>query len=100
MKIIQGVMKKKDLELNTLEIELEGTTLLLLEGYGAFFMCGALDVEIYKDREVLCGKAVKVKTLEELFNATIFDSTLYAKSLGIVPGLKVYEAFEKIRLER
>ena len=34
-------------------------------------MCGALDVEIYKDREVLCGKAVKVKTLEQLLNAPI-----------------------------
>ncbi len=100
MKIIQGVMKKKGLELNTVEIELEGTTLLLLEGYGAFFMCGALDVDIYKEREVICGKAVKVKTLDELFHATLFDTTVYAKKLGIVPGLKVYEAFEKIRLEK
>lgn len=100
MKIKQGLLKRNELELNTLEIELEGTTLLLLEGYGAFFMCGALDVEIYKDREVLCGKAVKVKTLEQLLNAPIFDSTQYAKSLGIIPGLTVYEAFEKIRLER
>ena len=46
MKIKQGLMKRNELELNTVEIELEGTTLLLLEGYGAFFMCGALDVEI------------------------------------------------------
>ena len=98
MKIKQGVFQRNGLELNSLEVELEGTTLLLLEGYGAFFMCGALDVEIYKDREVLCGKAVKVKTLDDLFNATIFDSTAYAKSKGIIPGLKVYEAFEKIRL--
>ena len=100
MKIKQGVFQRNGLELNSLEVELEGTTLLLLEGYGAFFMCGALDVNIYKEREVLCGKAVKVKTLEELFNATIFDSTAYAKSNGIIPGLKVYEAFEKIRLAR
>ncbi|MCM1131530.1 MAG: DUF1805 domain-containing protein [Roseburia sp.] len=98
MKIKQGVFNRNGLELNSVEIELEGTTLIMLEGYGAFFMCGALDVDIYKDREVLCGKAVKVKTLDDLFNATIFDSTKYAKSLGIVPGLKVYEAFEKIRL--
>ena len=39
MKIKQGLMKRNELELNTVEIELEGTTLLLLEGYGAFFMC-------------------------------------------------------------
>ncbi len=98
MKIKQGVFNRNGLELNSVEIELEGTTLIMLEGYGAFFMCGALDVDIYGDREVLCGKAVKVKTLDDLFNATVFDSTKYAKSLGIVPGLKVYEAFEKIRL--
>lgn len=71
MKIKQGLMKRNELELNTVEIELEGTTLLLLEGYGAFFMCGALDVEIYKDREVLCGKAVKVKTLEQIGRAHV-----------------------------
>lgn len=100
MKIKQGVMKKDGLELSTLEVELEGTTLLLIEGYKAFFMCGALDVDIYGDREVICGKAVKVKTLDQLFNATIFDSTKYAKSLGIIPGMKVYEAFEKIRMEK
>ena len=100
MKIKQGVYSKNGLELNSLEVELEGTTLIMLEGYGAFFMCGALDVDIYGDREVVCGKAVKVKTLDDLFNATVFDSTKYAKSLGIVPGLKVYEAFEKIRLAR
>ncbi len=100
MKIKQGVFNRNGLELNSVEIELEGTTLIMLEGYGAFFMCGALDVEIYGDREVICGKAVKVKTLEHLFNATVYDTTRYAKSLGIVPGLKVYEAFEKIRLAR
>ena len=96
MKIIQGVFKREEVELNTLEVELKGTTLLLLEGYGAFFMCGALDVNISGEREVVCGKAVKVKTLEELYNATIFDSSKYAKSLGIIPGMKVYEAFKKI----
>lgn len=100
MLIKQGVFRRNELELNSVEIELEGTTLIMLEGYGAFFMCGALDVEIYGDREVICGKAVKVKTLEDLFNATLFDCTKYAKSLGIVPGLRVYEAFEKIRLAR
>ena len=97
------------LELETLEVELKGTTLLLIEGYGAFFMCGALDVDIYKDREVVCGReigrascrerAVGVKTIVELFNAPIQASTQFAKTKGIVPGMKVYEAFKKVRQE-
>lgn len=96
MLVKQSVFEKEGLRLNALEVELKNTTLLLLEGYGAFFMCGALDVNIYQNREVVCGKAVKVKTLDELFNASVFDLSNYAKSLGLVPGMKVYEAFKKI----
>lgn len=100
MIVKQGILKKDGLVLNTLEVELKNTTLLLLEGYGAFFMCGALDVEIYKDREVLAGKAVKVKTLEELYNAPVFALTNYAVKLGLTPGMRVYEAFRKISEEK
>lgn len=98
MEIKQGVYSKRGLQLNSLEIRLKNTTIIMLEGYNAFFMCGALDVEVYKNREVICGKAVGVKTLDALFEAEIYDSSLYAKKLGIEPGLKVYEAFEKISM--
>lgn len=84
------------LKLEALEVELKNTTLLLLEGYDMFFMCGALDTAVYKDREVVCGKAVKVKTIEELYEAQIYDLSNYAKSLGLNTGMKVYEAFIQI----
>lgn len=98
--IMMNVIEKKyirdGLELNALMVELHNTTLLLLEGYQAFFMCGALDTAVYQNREVICGKAVGVKTLDDLYNATIKDCSNYAKSMGIVPGMSVHEAFNKI----
>lgn len=96
MNVIEQKFRKDGLELNALMVELHNTTLLMLEGYGAFFMCGALDPTVYQNREVICGRAVGVKTLDELYAATIQESSLYAKSLGIVPGMRVHEAFCQI----
>ncbi len=99
MEIIQNKLLSENLNLNTLEIHLKGTTLLLLEGYDAFFMCGALDCSVYKEREVICGRALGVKTIYDLFHAELKDVSSYALKKGIVPGMTVYEAFEKIRKE-
>ncbi|MDE5715916.1 MAG: DUF1805 domain-containing protein [Anaeroplasmataceae bacterium] len=99
MEVLQNKLISEELTLNSLEIRLKGTTLLLLEGYGAFFMCGALDCTVYKEREVVCGRALGVKTIYELYNAEIRDVSSYALTKGIVPGMKVYEAFKKIRKE-
>lgn len=96
MKIKEDVFNRDGLELSSLEIELKGTTIIMLEGYGAFFMCGALDVDIYGDREVLCGKAVGVKTLDDLYNSPIEATSNYARKWGIVKGMKVFEAFKKL----
>ncbi len=96
MKVIVEPFTRDGLQLTAVKIELKNTTLLLIEGYDAFFMCGALDVNIYGQREVLCGKAVGVKTIEDLYQAKIADSTNYAKSQGILPGMSVHEALNQI----
>lgn len=101
MKIKEGILKDNDISLETLEVYLDNTTLLILQGYGGFAMCGALDVEIYntpkmKERKVICFKAVGVKTLEELYEAEIYDLSDYAKSLGVAEGMKVKDGFEII----
>lgn len=101
MKIKEGILKDNDISLETLEVYLDNTTLLILQGYGGFAMCGALDVNIYntpkmKDRKVICFKAVGVKTLEELYEAKIYELSDYAKSLGITEGMKVKDGFEII----
>ena len=63
MKIKEGKIIDNGLELETVEIILDGTTLLIISGYGGFAMCGALDVGIYNsdkfiDRKVMCFKSV------------------------------------------
>ena len=99
MRIKEGILKDNDISLETLEVALDNTTLLILEGYGGFAMCGALDVNIYntpkmKERKVVCFKAVGVKTLEQLYEAEIYDLSEYAMSLGINKGMKVKDGFE------
>lgn len=101
MIIKEGVLKDNDISLDTLEVNLGNTTLLLLNGYNAFAMCGALDVDVYNSdkmisRRVCCFKALGVKTLEELYDGEIIELSSYAKSLGIKKGIKVSEAFKKL----
>ncbi len=100
MNVRKNSFERDGLKLTSLEVELHNTTLLLLEGYHAFFMCGALDVDVYGTREVLCGRAIGVKTLEDLYQAKLVNCTLYAQGLGIVPGMTVREAFKKISQEK
>lgn len=96
MQIKQGFINKQELELNYIEISLKNTTLLLLEKNNAFFMCGALDPSVYKDREVICGRALGVKTIEELLNAKIVNLSNYAFKQGLNVGMTVYEAFKEL----
>ena len=96
MKINRGLLKKDNLELNYVEICLHNTTLLLIEGYKSFFMCGALDTTVYKQREVVCGKVLGVKTIDELYNAKIVDLSEYAKQQGLKIGMTVCEAFKEL----
>lgn len=104
MKIFEKEIKRNNLLLNALEVELPNTTLLILEGYGGFVMCGALDVGIYNtqrmiERKVICAKAIGVKSIDELYNAHIYESSIYAQSLGLVPSMLVYDFFKKLSKE-
>ncbi len=93
---------KKDLVYNdkafyTLEVALPKTTLLLVGNDIGFIMCGALDVDIYDslglvDRKVVCAKCFKVKTIDDLLNATVAQSSKEATNMGIVKGMKVLDA--------
>ena len=96
MQIKQGFINKQELELKYVEISLKNTTLLLIEGYESFFMCGALDPSVYKEREVICGRALGVKTIEELLNAKIAELSKYAIKQGLSVGMTVYEAFKEL----
>ena len=100
MQIKQGFINKQDLELKYVEISLKNTTLLLLEGYESFFMCGALDTKVYKNREVVCGKALGVKSIEQLYDSSIVELSEYALEKGLKVGMTVNEAFKELSKEK
>lgn len=99
MKIKEGILYDNNIKLESLEVSLNNTTLLILEGYNAFAMCGALDCSVYNTpkmlpRNVVCMRAMGVKTLEELYNAEIYEASIAANKLNIIKGLRVCDAFE------
>lgn len=73
------------------EVKLPKTTLLSISTDRGYIMCGALDVGLLndrlKDREIIAGRAVGVKTLEELLAAPLESVTTTAEKLGISVGM-------------
>jgi uncharacterized protein YunC (DUF1805 family) len=73
------------------EVKLPKTTLLAITTDIGYIMCGALDVgllnERLADRKIVAGRAVGVKTLEELLAAPLESVTHTARDLGITEGM-------------
>ncbi|CAM4273623.1 DUF1805 domain-containing protein [Paenibacillus alkaliterrae] len=78
------------------EAKLPKTTLLAIMTDKGYIMCGALDVALLndrlKDREIIAGRAVGVRTLEELMEAPLESVTFTAEKLGVMIGMKGAEA--------
>ncbi|NIK69996.1 MULTISPECIES: DUF1805 domain-containing protein [unclassified Paenibacillus] len=78
------------------EVKLPKTTLLSISTDKGYIMCGALDVGLLndrlKDREIIAGRAVGVKTLEELLAAPLESVTTTAETLGITVGMNGADA--------
>ncbi len=78
------------------EVNLPKTNLLAITTDKGYIMCGALDVallnERLKTREIIAGRAVGVRTLEELMEAPLESVTFTAEKLGIVAGMKGSDA--------
>ncbi len=60
-------------------------------------MCGALDVSVFnteklKAREVVCGRALGVRTLDELFDGELVDISETCLKYNIHKGMKVKDA--------
>lgn len=74
------------------EVLLPKTTLLAVTAGCGYIMCGALDVALLndklKDRGILAGRAVGVKTLDQLLDAPLESVTYEAERAGIVPGMQ------------
>ncbi|KXH81878.1 YunC family protein [Sporosarcina sp. HYO08] len=82
------------------EVKLPKTTLLTVSNKNGYIMCGALDVELLNtklsDRQIIAGRAVGVKTIEQLLKAPLESVTIEAESLGIHEGMIGEEALLKM----
>jgi len=80
------------------EVKLPKTTLLAIATDKGYIMCGALDVDLLNERlqsrNIIAGRAVGVRTLQELMDAPLELVTTAAKSLGIEPGMKGADALQ------
>ncbi|MCM3705519.1 MULTISPECIES: YunC family protein [Cytobacillus] len=84
----------------SVSVQLPKTNLLVVTNDKGYIMCGALDVallnEKLKDRKVIAGRAVGVKTIDQLLNAPLESVTYEAEELGIVKGTIGKEALLKM----
>lgn len=99
--------------LNMTPIEIEGQTFLAItlklpktnfmavtsdQGY---IMCGALDVALLNEklheRKIIAGRAVGVRTIEQLLEAPLESVTLEAEQMGITVGMKGKDALLKMK---
>jgi len=65
-----------------------------------YLVRGALDIgllnERLSDRQIIAGRAVGVKTLQELLDAPLESVTYEAEKLGITPGISGRDALQKM----
>lgn len=85
---------------NAIRVELPKTNLLVVANEVGYIMCAALDVSILneklKDRNVIAGRAVGVRTIDELLKSPLESITDASKSYGWEVGMTGKEALMKI----
>lgn len=81
-------------------VKLPKTNFMAVTNDKGYIMCGALDVgllnEKLKDRKIIAGRAVGVRTIEQLLEAPLESVTLEAENLGIRPGTTGKDALLKM----
>jgi uncharacterized protein YunC (DUF1805 family) len=80
----------------SIEVKLPRTTLLAVKTNNGYIMCGAQDVQLLneklKDRQIIAGRALGVRSIEQLLDAPLESVTFEAEKLGIRAGMKGSEA--------
>ncbi|XMB86289.1 DUF1805 domain-containing protein [Mycoplasmatota bacterium WC44] len=97
MEIRNDLFTIRGIEFYRVEVYLPKTSLLVVGNDKGYFMCGALDVPVFnkphlKARKVITGRALGVKTIEELLNAELYEITDAARELGIYEKMLVKDA--------
>ncbi|MFD2680202.1 YunC family protein [Bacillus seohaeanensis] len=81
-------------------VQLPKTNLLVVTSEKGYIMCGALDVgllnEKLQDRKIIAGRAVGVKTIDQLLDAPLESITIEAQNIGITKGMIGRDALLKM----
>jgi uncharacterized protein YunC (DUF1805 family) len=81
-------------------VRLPKTNFLAVTSDKGYIMCGALDVallnEKLKDRKIIAGRAVGVRTIEQLIEAPLESITYEAENVGITVGMAGKDALLKM----
>ncbi|MBB5173526.1 DUF1805 domain-containing protein [Texcoconibacillus texcoconensis] len=81
-------------------LKLPKTNFLSISNERGYIMCGALDVQLLNeklaDRKIVAGRAVGVRSLDDLLDAPLESVTLAAEELGIEKGMKGRDALLKM----
>lgn len=79
-----------DRQFTAITVKLPKTNFMAVTGEKGYIMCGALDVgllnEKLQDRKIIAGRAVGVRTIDQLLDAPLESVTLEAENLGVTPG--------------
>jgi len=75
-----------------------GSNLAFIKGGKGFIMCGYLNLETAEKMNNVAAVVTGVKTIDDMLNKNknIVSSTTNAQKIGIVPGISVLKALEKI----
>ncbi|MFY0761809.1 DUF1805 domain-containing protein [Metabacillus dongyingensis] len=83
-------------QFTAITVALPKTNFLAVTSEKGYIMCGALDVallnEKLKDRGIIAGRAVGVRTIEQLLDAPLESITFEAENRGIHIGMSGREA--------
>lgn len=81
-------------------VKLPKTNLMSISNDKGYIMCGALDIQLFndklQDRKIIAGRAVGVRTIEQLLEAPLESVTLEAEELGIHVGMTGKDALLKM----
>lgn len=83
-------------QFTAITVALPKTNFMAVTSEKGYIMCGALDVallnEKLKDRGIIAGRAVGVRTIDQLLEAPLESVTYEAEKLGIKAGTKGKDA--------
>ena len=81
-----------------IEVDLPKTRLIAIQAPIGYIMCGALDVRLLdatlRERAIIAGRAVGVRTVEQLLAAPLESVTQAAEELGIRVGTSGRDALQ------